>query len=40
MNSDRIMVMADGKVAEIDTPDKLKSDSNSSFNALIKSLSK
>ncbi|KAA6400152.1 MAG: ABC transporter: Multidrug resistance-associated protein, ATP binding protein, partial [Streblomastix strix] len=28
MNSDRIMVMDDGKVVEIDTPDNLKADSN------------
>ncbi|KAA6365931.1 MAG: ABC transporter: Multidrug resistance-associated protein, ATP binding protein, partial [Streblomastix strix] len=38
MNSDRIMVMSDGKVQEIDTPDKLLADKNSAFNALLKSL--
>ncbi|KAA6399443.1 MAG: ABC transporter: Multidrug resistance-associated protein, ATP binding protein [Streblomastix strix] len=38
MNSDRIMVIADGKVAEIDTPDKLIADSDSAFNSLVKSL--
>ncbi|KAA6397480.1 MAG: ABC transporter: Multidrug resistance-associated protein, ATP binding protein [Streblomastix strix] len=38
MNSDRIMVIADGKVAEIDTPENLKANSDSAFNSLIKSL--
>ncbi|KAA6392320.1 MAG: putative Multidrug resistance-associated protein [Streblomastix strix] len=39
MNSDRIMVMADGKVAEIDTPENLKQNPESAFNMLIKSVS-
>ncbi|KAA6384714.1 MAG: ABC transporter: Multidrug resistance-associated protein, ATP binding protein, partial [Streblomastix strix] len=38
MNSHRIMVMDDGKVAEIDTPDNLKPRMDSAFNGLIKSL--
>ncbi|KAA6383301.1 MAG: ABC transporter: Multidrug resistance-associated protein, ATP binding protein [Streblomastix strix] len=38
MNSDRIMVMDDGNVAEIDTPDNLKNNPDSSFNGLIRSL--
>jgi ABC-type sugar transport system ATPase subunit len=38
MTSDRIMVMSDGRVAEIDTPDNLKSNPDSAFNALIRSL--
>ncbi|KAA6386896.1 MAG: putative Multidrug resistance-associated protein [Streblomastix strix] len=39
MNSDRIMVMADGRVAEIDTPSKLKNNVNSALNNLIMSVS-
>ncbi|KAA6374081.1 MAG: putative ABC transporter, ATP-binding protein, partial [Streblomastix strix] len=35
MTSDRIMVMDDGNVAEIDTPDKLKSNPESAINGLI-----
>ncbi|KAA6370904.1 MAG: putative Multidrug resistance-associated protein [Streblomastix strix] len=38
MNSDRIMVMADGNVAEIDTPENLKNNQDSAFNGLIRSL--
>ncbi|KAA6380701.1 MAG: putative Multidrug resistance-associated protein [Streblomastix strix] len=38
MNSDRIMVMSDGKVAELDTPENLKSNPESAFNKLIQSL--
>ncbi|KAA6401149.1 MAG: putative Multidrug resistance-associated protein [Streblomastix strix] len=39
MNSDRIMVMDQGRVAEINSPDNLKSNPESAFNSLIKSLS-
>ncbi|KAA6373683.1 MAG: putative ABC transporter, ATP-binding protein [Streblomastix strix] len=39
MNSDRIMVMSDGNVAEIDTPDNLKNNPDSEFKKLIKSVS-
>ncbi|KAA6387400.1 MAG: putative ABC transporter, ATP-binding protein [Streblomastix strix] len=38
MNSDRIMVMDDGRVVEIDTPEKLKSNPESVYNGLIRSL--
>ncbi|KAA6392071.1 MAG: putative ABC transporter C family member 3 [Streblomastix strix] len=38
MNSDRIMVMSDGKVAEIGTPINLKQNPDSAFNGLIQSL--
>jgi ABC-type multidrug transport system fused ATPase/permease subunit len=38
MGSDRIMVMSDGRVAELDTPKNLLDNPNSAFNGLIKSL--
>ncbi|KAA6397487.1 MAG: putative Multidrug resistance-associated protein [Streblomastix strix] len=38
MNNDRIMVMSDGRVVEIDTPLNLKQNQDSSFNGLIRSL--
>ncbi|KAA6379024.1 MAG: ABC transporter: Multidrug resistance-associated protein, ATP binding protein, partial [Streblomastix strix] len=38
MNSDRIMVMADGRVSELDTPANLLGSENSAFNKLVKSL--
>ncbi|KAA6390531.1 MAG: putative Multidrug resistance-associated protein [Streblomastix strix] len=38
MNSDRIMVMSEGRVAEIDSPQNLKSNVDSAFNGLIQSL--
>ncbi|KAA6386814.1 MAG: putative ABC transporter C family member 5 [Streblomastix strix] len=38
MNSDRIMVMDDGRVAEIGKPKKLLKNQNSVFNKLIRSL--
>ncbi|KAA6372201.1 MAG: ABC transporter: Multidrug resistance-associated protein, ATP binding protein, partial [Streblomastix strix] len=37
MNSDRIMVMKNGRVAELDTPEQLKNNTGSEFNKLIKS---
>ncbi|KAA6391444.1 MAG: ABC transporter: Multidrug resistance-associated protein, ATP binding protein [Streblomastix strix] len=38
MTSDRIMVIQDGCISEIDTPENLKSNPESEFNALIRSL--
>jgi ABC-type multidrug transport system fused ATPase/permease subunit len=38
MGSDRILVMEDGRVAELDTPDNLQNNPESAFNALLQSL--
>jgi ABC-type multidrug transport system fused ATPase/permease subunit len=38
MNSDRIMVMDDGRVVEIDSPEILIQNPDNTFNGLIRSL--
>lgn len=38
INSDRILVMDAGRVAELDTPENLQNNPNSAFNGLLQSL--